>query len=119
VLAPHGLLVLRMSAYPWLAGPHDVAFNTGRRYGRREVTALLSEHGFVLERTTYANTLLSAPVIALRLMQRWGMIKLEPSLYLAPWLNRLLRYALLWEARWLRWGNLPAGISLYLVARRV
>ena len=31
VLQPGGLLVIRVSAHPALHGPHDVAFNTGRR----------------------------------------------------------------------------------------
>jgi SAM-dependent methyltransferase len=117
-LAHGALLLIRVSAYPWLEGPHDVAFNTARRYGRSELVALLGEHGFVIERTTYANMLLGPPVVMLRLLQRWGVIDLAPELYGATLASSALRFALALEARWLRRRNLPAGMSLYVVARR-
>ncbi len=37
VLRPGGWLLLRVSAYPWLLGPHDRAFGTARRYNRVRV----------------------------------------------------------------------------------
>ncbi|MCO5213952.1 MAG: class I SAM-dependent methyltransferase, partial [Caldilinea sp.] len=36
VVRPGGALLLRVSAHAWLYGPHDDAFNTGRRYGLAE-----------------------------------------------------------------------------------
>ena len=45
---------------------------------------------------------------------RWG----APSLYAMPVVNRALRAALTLEATWLRRGNLPVGLSLYVGARQ-
>ncbi|MBK8051134.1 MAG: class I SAM-dependent methyltransferase [Anaerolineales bacterium] len=118
VLAHGARLFIRVSAYPWLEGPHDVAFNTARRYGRHEIVALLGQHGFEIERTTYANGLLGLPVMLVRLLQRWGVMDLAPGLYGATLTNPALRVALGLEARWLQRRNLPAGLSLYVVARR-
>ncbi|MBK8051686.1 MAG: hypothetical protein IPK16_34130 [Anaerolineales bacterium] len=85
--------MIRVSAYPWLEGPHDVAFNTARRYGRRELVTLLGQHGFEIERTTYANGLLGLPVMLVRLLQRWGVMDLAPGLYGATLTNSALREA--------------------------
>ena len=116
VLRPHGLLLLRVSAHRWLEGAHDVAFNTGRRFARTEIVRLLHAVGFTTVQTTYANTLLSPAIVAVRLLQRWGLLSLNESLYTAPDANRLLGLALQCEAQWLRQRNLGFGVSLYALA---
>lgn len=118
VLRDNGLLVVRVSAHSWLRGPHDDAFNTGRRYEEREVLTALRQAGLVAERVTFANTLLSGPAGAVRLLQRWRLLPFLPSLYTTRMINALLAAALSYEARWLRGCNLPGGMSLYVVARK-
>ena len=41
-LKPGGILLLRVSAYDWLRGPHDQAFGAGRRYTASELHVSLS-----------------------------------------------------------------------------
>jgi SAM-dependent methyltransferase len=118
VLAVDGVLLLRVSAGPWLLGPHDVAFNTGRRYTRRTLDQALRRTGFTPERVTYANSVLAAPIAALRLLQRWRLLPFAPSLYNTPGIDALLAAALRCEARWLERHDLPAGLSLYVAARK-
>ena len=118
VLLPDGWLLLRVSAYAWLTGPHDLAFNTAHRYGRREFADALTYAGFVVERLTFANTLLAPPLMIARLLQRWGLLPLAAEAYDDPAANRLFHAALQQEAVWLRHGNLPYGISLYALARK-
>jgi SAM-dependent methyltransferase len=117
VLAPGGLLIVRVSAHPQLSGAHDAAFHTGRRYRRRELVAALDAQGFRLHRLTYANTLLGAPVAALRLAQRTRLLPWSPSLYTAPWANAGVALALRAEARLLRHTDLPIGLSLWAIAQ--
>ncbi len=116
ILCPGGILLLRVSAHPWLYGPHDAAFNTGQRYQRQDMLSTLQMDGYRLLRVTYANTLLSVPTGALRLLQRWRMVPFLPSLYTTRGLNALLEIALKCEAQWLRRRDLPGGMSLYVVA---
>jgi SAM-dependent methyltransferase len=118
ILMPHGWLLVRVSAHRWLHGAHDRAFNTGRRYARRDVLALLAHAGFVSQRVTYVNALLAGPIVAVRLLQRWRVMRFSPGLYQDPLANALLRLALGAEAHVLRHGNLPIGISLYVLAQR-
>jgi hypothetical protein len=139
VLRNGGKLILRVSAYPWLQGQHDAAFNTARRYYRQEMAALLAAHNFQIERLTHANTLLAPPVILMRLLQRWrvavGSWQLAlshprgpsgratrhplPAVYHDSLANQIFAQALRLEAGWLATLDLPFGISLYAVAAKV
>ncbi|MFN3335747.1 MAG: hypothetical protein ACK47M_24875, partial [Caldilinea sp.] len=101
-----------------LYGPHDVAFGTGRRYGRNEFVTLVRTAGLTPARVTYANSLLSPAVVAVRLLQRWGVLAFSPALYNEGGVNRLLGMALHVEAAWLRKRNLPWGTSLFVLAKR-
>jgi len=118
VLAPGGTLMLRVSAHEWLYGPHDAAFNTGRRYGRAEVVEALTAAGFHAQRWTYANGLLAPLLVPQRLLQRWRVAPWQPSVYRARWSNLLVAAALGAEARWLRQRNLPFGLSLIVIATK-
>lgn len=119
VLRPRGWLALRVSAYPWLHGAHDVAFNTGRRYARKELIQVLEESGFVLRRITNANSLLSPPVIAMRLVQRTRGIDPDANVYLSPAANWAIKWALWLESHLLRAANLPFGLSLIALAQKL
>jgi len=118
LLLPGGAVLLRVSAHAWLYGPHDVAFGTGRRYGRAGFVTLVRRAGLTPIRVTYANSLLAPAVVAVRLLQRWGVIGFTPELYDEGGVNRLLGAALRIEASWLRRRNLPWGISLFVLAKK-
>ena len=118
VVRPGGALLLRVSAHAWLYGPHDAAFNTGRRYGLAEFCAIVRGAGLEPVRATFANSLLAAPIVAMRLLQRWGLLPLSEDLYADGTVNRLLGSALQVEAGWLRRRDLPVGTSLFVVAVR-
>jgi ubiquinone/menaquinone biosynthesis C-methylase UbiE len=46
VLRPGGFLFLRLPAYDWLRGHHDITIHTARRYTKQQVTQLLINSGF-------------------------------------------------------------------------
>jgi SAM-dependent methyltransferase len=117
VLREGGLLLVRVSAHPWLWGPHDVAFNTGRRWRLRDLAGHVARAGFVVERTTYANSILSPLIVALRLLQKWGWAAAEAPGEEVDVTNTLLRRALDLEARWLERHRFPFGISAYILAQ--
>jgi hypothetical protein len=109
---------MRVSAHPKLYGAHDLAFHTGQRYTRRQVRDALLHAGFSVQRLTYANTNLSLPVAAMRLAQRWGLLRWQPETYRQPVLHQIAAYLLRQEAKWLRHTDLPWGLSLCAVARK-
>lgn len=118
LLLPGGVTLLRVSAHAWLYGPHDVAFGTGRRYGRDEFVALMRRAGLTPIRISYGNSLLAPAVVTVRLLQRWGVLPFSAELYDGGGLNRLLGAALQQEAAWLRRRELPWGTSLFIAAQR-
>lgn len=119
LLHSSGLLLVRVSAHAWLHSDHDEAFNTGRRYQQQELTAALRASGFHVERVTYANSLLALPVIVQRLLQRWQLLPFSSHHATAPVVNNQVARLLHWEARLLQTMNLPFGISLYVLARKI
>ena len=118
VLRLGGVLLLRVSAYPWLHGAHDTAFGTGKRYAREEMLAAVREAGFAVLRATHANALLAPPVAALRLAQRDELHPQAEGLYGSGAANRLLGAALRMEARWLARRDLPCGLSLFVLGEK-
>ena len=121
-LRPGGRLCLNLPAFRWLAGEHDVAVETKRRYTRSEVLALLAQAGFIPERLTYWNTLLLPAVAAARGLSRLRGLdattaRSDVSVPAAP-INGTLRAITQLEGRLLRRTDLPIGSSLLCVARR-
>lgn len=122
VLRPGGRLCLNLPAFRWLAGEHDVAVETKRRYTRAEVLALLARAGFIPERLTYWNGALLPAVAAARGLSRLrgrdaSEARSDVTVPAAP-INGALRAITRLEGALLRRADLPLGSSLLCVARR-
>ena len=66
VLRPGGVLVASVPAYPSLWSAHDEALHHKRRYKRGELQRLLTDAGFVVERSQGFNFLLLPPIALVR-----------------------------------------------------
>ena len=119
ILKPGGWLLLRVSAYDWLASPHDQDFGTGRRYSGADLRQTLEGGGWRLRRLTYANTLLLPLVAVTRLAERRGWLSTGAGLETHAMLGKQLQGVLEAEARWLHRRSLPAGVSLYALAQKI
>ena len=118
VLAPGGLLLVRVPALKMLWGAHDDAVHSRHRYTRGEVEALLRGAGLDVLELTYANTLLF-PVLALRrTIDRWtGRHGSDVSFLPAPIESAFLAL-LRAEARMVRHVRLPIGASVLALGRK-
>ncbi|MFN8516647.1 MAG: class I SAM-dependent methyltransferase [Thermomicrobiales bacterium] len=122
VLRPGGRACLNLPAYRWLAGEHDVAVETKRRYTRGEVRELLTASGFVIERITYWNCALLPLVAASRAASRLrgravNAARSDVTVPAAP-INATLGTIARLEGEVLRRVDLPTGSSLLAVARK-
>jgi SAM-dependent methyltransferase len=113
-LAPGGVLVLNLPAYPWLLSEHDRAVDNVRRYSRPGLIALLRRAGFSVARASYWNTILF-PLMVLR-RKVWRAATSDVALAPAP-VEAAFRWIIRLETALLERGvSLPFGGSLVAVA---
>lgn len=125
VLKPNGVAFVRVAAYEWMRSGHDIALQSQRRYSLGELSQKLERAGFTVVRKTYANTFLFPVAWFKRLvLPRIGLGGDTSDVQLLPpslnWLNRILTWLLLVEARFLRSGkrSLPFGLSAICVVQK-
>lgn len=70
VLKPGGVMVTTVPALRWLWSEHDEALHHFRRYDLAEFSARLTAAGFRIQRISYYNATLLAPIAAVRLAGR-------------------------------------------------
>lgn len=120
VTRPDGLLVLNLPAFEFLRGGHDVAVRTRHRYRRSEVHALLLENGYRVETLSYWNMLM-LPVVALA---RWMSRSSPPGdaasdfRRIPGWASEALKGLIRTEVKAVQRFSLPAGVSIFAVARK-
>ncbi|MCC6262852.1 MAG: methyltransferase domain-containing protein [Bryobacterales bacterium] len=121
VLAPGGLLLLRVSAFPWLRSRHSAFVNERQRFRKQDLLPALERSGLTPIRHTYANCLL-LPVSLFKFRVWEPLMNAPPESGLRPLpplFNAALRSILTAEAAWLRHGgSFPVGQSLWVLARK-
>ena len=121
ILRPGGTLLATVPAYPWMWGAQDQISHHFRRYMRNQLEHRVLAAGLELERLTHFNTLLFAPIAAVRLARRLRPPKGQPrsdfQMTREGAANRLLAGVFSSEARWLRARDLPFGVSLLALAK--
>jgi SAM-dependent methyltransferase len=122
VLKPDGHLFIRVPAFMWLWSSHDEELEVRYRYEREELSKRLTNVGFVVEWTSYANGFLFPVILARRLLKRVGIgggTDVKPLPRGLGWLDGIFRRVLEAEARWFKSGRrLPFGLSLICYARK-
>lgn len=121
VLKPGGRVLLRLPAYDRLRGRHDDVIHTARRFTAGQLSDLLRQSGFAVERLTYANTLLFPIALAKRLLEpllphEEGRSDISAN---APWVDETLSAVLGAESGWLRRRNLPFGLTVVALGRKI
>ena len=105
--------------FMFLWGVQDEVSNHRRRYRLAELRRAVSEAGFTVERTTHANITFFMPVLLVRKLMRLTGIRTETENSInIPALNRVFGAIFGAERHWLRYLNIPFGVSGLCVARR-
>jgi SAM-dependent methyltransferase len=120
VLRPGGRALLFVPAFMFLWGVQDDISNHRRRYTLPELKRTVRESGFEVERASYVNLSFFAPILLGRLIMRaTGLCPESENNITIGALNGLLGRILGAESSILRHVNLPFGVSVICVARRV
>jgi SAM-dependent methyltransferase len=125
VLAPGGLVLTSVPAYPWLFSHNDVVAEHRRRYTRSGLREVHQRSGLHLLRLTHANALLFPPIAMFLLAsraRRWlapsDRERTNLSWRLPHFLDELAYRAFCAELAVSKRGDLPFGHSLVAIAQR-
>jgi SAM-dependent methyltransferase len=119
VLKPGGRALLFVPAFMFLWGVQDDVSHHRRRYTMKELKERATAAGFEIERATFANITFFLPTLVGRLLMRITGFRPESENVLTiGFLNKPLGMILGAEHHWLRYMNLPIGVSAICVARR-
>jgi SAM-dependent methyltransferase len=117
ILRPGGIAFVRAPAYQWLLSSHDELFESTHRYSTSELRRKMSQAGFRIVRTSYANTILFPLAMTVRLLRKTlglaaNKTDTQPWPPSLQWLNGPFKSCLRLEAKWLALGKtLPFGLS--------
>lgn len=120
LLAPNGVLVVTVPAFPSLWSDHDIQHHHKRRYRYSTLKNVLDESGLRLRHMTYYNTWLFPVIAAVRLFRKimpsgaTGRDVRVPS----PLVNGVLKSLFASERSVVSRLKLPFGTSLLAVAER-
>ena len=118
VLRPGGRVLLFVPTFMFLWGLQDDVSHHRRRYRLPELTRVLEQAGFEIERTTYANITFFLPILLLRKLMRITGIKTESENNInVSAFNGILGRVFGAESWILRRMNLPFGVSGLCVAK--
>ena len=121
VLAPSGLLAIRVSALDVLRSRHSQFAHERQRFTRDRLIRCVEGANLRVLRCTYANALL-APVAFAKFRVWEPLTSQAPATGVGPvpaWLDHALHLPLAAEARMIRAGwNFPLGQSLVLIAEK-
>ena len=119
VLRPGGRVLLFVPTFMFLWGLQDDVSNHRRRYRLPQLARVLEQAGFEIERTTYANITFFLPILLIRKLMRLTGIKSESENNInVSALNGVLGRMLAAEGWFLRYMNLPFGVSGLCVAKK-
>lgn len=114
-----GSILITVPAVPWLWSEHDEIHHHKRRYTKAGLRKVLQQAGFEVADVSYFNTLLFPLALAQRLASRFSGKKFAADSMPNRFVNGVLERIFAFENRLAGRVNLPIGLSLYAVARRV
>lgn len=120
VLRPGGHLFLRLPAYDWLRGSHDLRIQTARRYTTGQLEKILKNTGFRVKCLSYANMFLFPLALIKRLADKWFQPNREKSDLetSSPLLDPIFASILSSEAPLIARYGLPFGLSVLALAQK-
>lgn len=120
VLRPDGRVLLVVPAFMFLWGVQDDVSNHRRRYTLSGLRQAVLNAGFEIERASYWNISFFFPTLLGRILMRVTGVRPESEANITPgFLNGMLGMILGAESSLLRQVNLPFGVSIVCVARRI
>ncbi len=119
VLKRGGCALIFVPAFMWLWGLQDEVSNHRIRYTRPQIVKKIKTAGFDVERATYANITFFVPILVGRFLMKIFNIKpaSENNINISA-LNSIFGKIFGAERFWLKFFDIPIGVSIIVVARK-
>lgn len=121
VLKPGGIGLVTVPAMPVLWSPHDEWFGHFRRYRKKELLEKLNDAGFTVLRCHFLKCYLFLPMLVFRwirkILRLYGKKK-DDFFTVFKWLNDLLKWLIVFEAKSGIQRIIPFGTHLVCIVRK-
>ncbi len=119
VLKPGGLAIITVPAFNFLWGLQDEVSHHFRRYRVFQSEDLIKQENLKIEKLSYFNFFLFAPIVLMRLAQKFYRPKRGSDFELNNrFVNKILEKIFLLEIKFLRRVNFPFGVSLLAILKK-
>ncbi len=121
VLKPNGMVIAFVPAFMMLWGITDEVSQHFRRYTKPELVGKLENANFKIVRSSYFNTFLSFPILAVRKLSKLFPAKFKPEQETdirSELMNKVFYFIFKLESRLLRIVSFPFGVSLMVIGRK-
>ncbi len=122
ILNKNGYIIASVPAYQWLWSQHDVLHMHYRRYTKKKFIKLFKEAGFTIQYASYFNSILFPLIATKRIIDKFtGSDKkdISPIEEVSPLMNYILKNIFLFEKKLIPNLNLPFGVSIVIVAKKL
>lgn len=117
VLKDNGTILIKVPAYNWLKGKHDIVVHTKQRFTKKKLTTLLTKEGFEILKASYGYSYLLPIAIIKRFIEGFMMSKAHSDISsVHPIINNALIAMTKIESMLLQYISIPFGITIYVVA---
>jgi len=119
VLVRGGRVIVRVPAFDWLRGVHDVKVSTGHRYTLGELSRKMKNSGLCPAFMTYANSILFPMIVVKRLCEMWFPRQPDSDIAVnVGFLAKVFEYCLTLESHLIKMRPLPFGLSIFAVGQK-
>ncbi len=118
VLKPGGIVVVKVPAFNWLRGHHDIVVKTRHRYTKNELAGKIKGAGLEIKKLSYGNAAIFPAALLKRVTD--GLKKNHSSDVdkVSPFVNKTLIKIMKIESQILKLTGLPFGLSVFAVAKK-
>jgi len=121
VLKPNGILLITVPAHPFLWNEHDEYLEHVRRYKTREMLGKLRNANFTVMKHTHFVTLGVPGIMVRNFLKKIFPSRREKNVYNEEPSSIANAFFLFWlrlEKRFIRYGRIPLGSSLLVIAKK-
>jgi len=122
MLKPNGIVVVTVPAFQFLWSEHDIASMHVRRYNNSTIIKILKDSEFKIIRSSYFVSFLFPFIAAYRLLAKRKIKEPNPKCDLVKFpqpINNFFEKIMFFENRLLKKVNLPFGLSIVCIAKKL